>query len=126
FRLLEAEALLAQGKIPQASAAIQNPVPLESSRLEFRRLIDQADAYSKSGHTDAAVKLLEQIRPNAPDQDLQIRVDVLEGGLLARLGQLDSSEQLLKRALNAAERQSDAYEQASALLNLSYSKKWRY
>src|SRR3989442_586227 len=59
FRLLEAEALLAQGKIPQASAAIKSPVPLASSRLELRRLIDQADAYSKSGHPDAAVQLLD-------------------------------------------------------------------
>ena len=53
-------------------------------------------------------------------------MDVLEGGLLIRLGQMDGAEQLLKRALGAAERQNDPYQQASALLNLSYAKKKRY
>src|ERR1051326_9279325 len=128
FRLLEAEALLTQGKVPQASAAIRNPIPAgpESSRLELRRLIDQADALSKSGHTADAIKLVDELRPPTTDPDLQIRMDVLEGGQIGRLGQMDGAEQLLKRALGAAERQNDPYKQASALLNLSYAKNTRY
>src|SRR5690349_13464929 len=45
FRLLQAEALLAQGRVAEAAVLIKDPIPgrLESNRLELRRLIDQAN-----------------------------------------------------------------------------------
>lgn len=128
FRLLQAESLLGQAKLQEASALLQDPIPgsLESGQLEVRRLIDQADACSKSGRRPQAIEILERTRPMATDPDLQIRIDVLEGGILARLGELDRAVTVLNRALVHAVNRKDAYQQASALLNLSYCRKRFY
>ena len=128
FRLLEAESLIAQGKLAEALAGIKDPIPahLASNQLEVRRLIDRADVLSRSGRRDAAIQLLEQTRSKASDPSLQIRIDLFEGGLLAVQRKSDEAERLLTRAVNHAAARKDNYLQASALLNLSYCKKWQY
>src|SRR5258708_37418378 len=60
FRLLQAEALLAQGKVPDASGLIQDTISAntKSSQLEVRRLMDQAEAALKSHHPPEAIAIL--------------------------------------------------------------------
>ncbi len=126
FRLLRAEALLAQARIEEALALTAEPIHIsgDSSQLELRRLMDRADAASKSGRLEEAAAALERVRGQARDPGLQVRVDVLRGAVLARLGQLPGAEQVLHTAEQEAIKRGDAYEQAASLINLSSCKKW--
>jgi len=123
FRLLEAEALLAQAKVPEAAQLLQGRVP--SGPLEARRLMDEADACSKSGRTTEALSILEKIQPQPADAELQTRINLLHGAVLARLDRIDAAEEILHRAVNDAALRHDAYQQSSALLNLSSCRKWK-
>ena len=125
FRLLDAESLLAQGKVPEALALIEVPIA-ESNQLELRRLMDQADALSKSGRMTEALEALDRIRPHATDPTLKVRIEVLRGAVLARLGKLDQAEEALKWASAEAARSGDKYQQTSALLNMSSCRKWAF
>src|SRR5208283_1243611 len=104
FRLLSAEALLAQAKVPEASALLKDPVPLAlaANQLEIRRLMDQADALSKSEHMSNALAALDSIRSAAADPNLRIRIEVLRGAVLGHLGRLDQAENTLKWAVAEA------------------------
>lgn len=128
FRLLQAEALLAQGLVTQADALLASPIPaaLESNQLELRRRMDRADACSKSGRLAEALASLQELRAAVADPELQTRIDVLYGGLLARARKLDQAEKVLNRAEREAAARGDSYQQASALLNLSIARKWAY
>lgn len=128
FSLLRAEALLAQANTKEASALLKEPVPasLESNQLELRRNMDQADACSKSGQLQQALSILIRVRPLAIDPELQLRMDVLLGAVLARLGELDRAEEILHRATLEAERNGDFFQLGAALLNLSSVRKWEF
>ncbi len=128
FRLLQAEALLAQGKVPEASALIHDAIPADAqaSQLEVRRLMDQADAASKSRHPAEAIAILNRIKSQAADPDLRNRIDVLSGSILSRNDRIEEAEEVLNHALVDAEKRRDHYQRASALLNLASCEKWRY
>lgn len=128
FRLLNAEALLAQSKVREASALIKDPVPaaLAAGQLELRRLMDQADALSKSEHMPDALAALDRIRPAVTDPSLLLRIEVLRGAVLANLRRLDPAENALKWAVGEAIRRRDPYQQTSALLNITSCRKWAF
>lgn len=126
FRLLEAEALLAQAKVPEASALLEGPIPAgpAASQLEARRLMDEADACSKSGRMAEALATLDAIRTQFSDPELQARINVLRGAVLARLGRMDAAEEILHRTMSDAALRRDAFQETSALMNLSACRKW--
>jgi CHAT domain-containing protein/tetratricopeptide (TPR) repeat protein len=128
FRLLEAEALLAQVKVSEASALLKEEIPasLRLTQLEFRQRMDLADACSKSRQAHEAIAILDRARPQVSDPDLQNRIDVLKGSVLGRIGRIDEAEQLLNRAVVETNKLGDAYQESSALINLSSCKKSRY
>jgi len=128
FRLLSVEALLAEGKVTNASALIREAVPssLASSHLETRRVMDQADAWSKSNHLAEALEALDRIRTQGNDPNLQLRIEVLRGAVLGRLGRLDLAEATLQWAVVESERLGDSYQQTAALLNISSCRKWAF
>ncbi len=123
---MRAEALLAQGKTGEAVALTGEPIGVsgDASQLELRRLMDQADAASKSGRLAEAAAMLERIRGQATDPDLQVRIDVLRGAVLGRLGRLSGAEETLHIAEREAIQRGDAYDEAASLINLSSCKKW--
>jgi CHAT domain-containing protein/predicted negative regulator of RcsB-dependent stress response len=126
FRLLEAEALLAQAKAPDASQLLEGRIPaaIASSPLEARWLMDQSDIRAKTGHLNEALSTLENIRPQPDDPELQGRINVFRGAVLARLRRMDAAEDLLRRTADEAAARHDAYQQTSAFMNLSSCKKW--
>lgn len=128
FRLLAAEALLAQSKPAQAAPWLDIAIPSSPAyrQLELRRQSDLAEAAWKSRRSDDALATIARIRPLATDPALILRLDVLEGAIHASRRELDPAEQILHRAETEARAQGDAYQEASALLNLSSCRKWRY
>ena len=128
FRLLEAEALLGQGKVKEANSLLSKPVPanLESNQIEVRRQYDRAAALYGSGHPHEALSTLEQIRGSATDPELQARIDMLSGGLLGFFRKLDEAELLLNRALEEATRANTPYWKVGTFINLSSCRKWAF
>ena len=128
FRLLAAEALLAQSKPAEAVPWLDRVIPATAAydQLELRRQSDLAEAAWKSRRSDEALATIARIRPAVKDPDLMVRLDVLEGAIHASRRELDPAEQILRRAETEAHAQSNAYQEASALLNLSSCRKWRY
>jgi CHAT domain-containing protein len=127
FRLLQAESLLALGRVGDASELLQNPVPPGEGthQLEIRRMVDQADAALKSRQLDDAATLLDAARAGASDPAILIRIDLLDGSVLMRRRNIPAAEQAFRRALMNARSHGDQYSQASALLNLALAKQFQ-
>lgn len=119
FRLLQAEALIAETKNKDAAALLNQPVPAAPglSQLEVRRLIDKAGLLPRA----EAAKLLQQARAAVTEPELAIRISLSEG--ILRLNENDAGEPAFRDALHIAERERDIYWQAMALNNLSNSSK---
>jgi|SRR5579872_416815 len=125
FRLIETESLLALGRAEDALALIAEPVPasLESGQLALRQMMDRADAYAKSARIPESIIIVDRIRPQAAGIELQYRLDVLRGQLLARTGKLKDAEDILSHTADAAARTGDSFAETSALSNLSSCRK---
>ncbi len=120
FRLLQAEALTAQGRKEEASSLLADAVPggEEFSQLEVQRLIDQA-ALQTDNKTELKAELLRRARATVSDPELAIRIKISDG-----LSHVDDGKQAdLREALKMAERMQSLYWQSSVLVNLSYSSK---
>jgi CHAT domain-containing protein/Flp pilus assembly protein TadD len=119
FRLLQAEALIAETKNKDAAALLNQPAPAapELRQLEVRRLIDKAGLLPRA----EAAKLLQQARAAVTEPELAIRISLSEG--ILRLNENDAGEPAFRDALHIAERERDIYWQAMALNNLSNSSK---
>jgi CHAT domain-containing protein len=88
--------------------------------------MDQADALSKSGHMTEALEAIDRIPKAADDSDLRVRIAVLRGAVLGRLGKLAQAEDALQWAAAEAARRGDKYQQTAALLNLAMCRKWAF
>lgn len=122
--MLEAEALLALGKLDDANRLLEVlPADMpERGEIESRRIMDRADAASKTGRFEQASALAAQARSLARDPELLTRIDILRGYVFIRLGQAAAARDTLQAAADAAARRDDAYQQASALANLALAK----
>ncbi len=93
--------------------------------LHLRWLVDRADAASKLEQAANAIALLDEVDRTAGsniNSDPVLTGRLLRGAILARAGQFDDAEQVLERTAALAAAAGDTFNQAAALLNLSYSK----
>ena len=120
FRLLEAETLLAQGKLQDARPFLAGIPAGLGGGVEARRLLDLSELAMKSGDASGATALLAQVRGAAPEAETLRRADLLESSLLARQGKLADSKPFLHQLIASARRAQDAYVEAAALTNLSF------
>src|SRR4029077_11347335 len=91
----------------------------------LRWLVDRADALSKRQQADQAISLLDQVDPTAGSNestDPVLRGRLLRGAILARADKFDAAEQVLQQTAALSARAGDTFNQAGALLNLSFSK----
>ena len=125
LRLLQTEILLARGQAQQAQDLLNALPDPQAPLLHLRWLVDRADAASKLEQGDQAIVLLDEVDRTAGgnvNTDQVSRGRVLRGAILARAGRFDDAEQVLEQAAIRAGDAGDTYNQAGALINISFSK----
>jgi CHAT domain-containing protein/thioredoxin-like negative regulator of GroEL len=125
LRLLQAEILLARGQARAAEDVLNGLPDPRTPLLHLRWLVDRADALSKRQQADLAISLLDQVDRTAGSNestDPVLRGRLLRGAILARADKFDAAEQVLQQTAALAARAGDTFNQAGALLNLSFSK----
>ena len=125
LRLLQTEILLARGQAQQAQDLLNALPDPQAPLLHLRWLVDRADAASKLEQGDQAIVLLDEVDRTAggnANTDPVSRGRVLRGAILARAGRFDDAEQVLEQAAIRAGDAGDTYNQAGALINISFSK----
>jgi len=125
LRLLESEILIARGNTKGAQDLLDGlpdpPDPLN----HLRWLVDRANVLSKQRHGDQALALLDEVDRTSGDyasSDPVLTGHLLRGAILARRGKFDEAERLLEQTGALAAHAGDFFNQAAALLNLSFSK----
>jgi CHAT domain-containing protein/tetratricopeptide (TPR) repeat protein len=123
--LLQSEILLSRGQAPHARELLDRmsdpPVPLN----HLRWLVDRATALSRLGQRDKAIELLDEVDRTSGDNsnsDPVLTGRLLRGAMLARSGRFEQADQVLEKTAALAANAGDSFNQAAALLNLSYSK----
>ncbi|HEY4360459.1 MAG TPA: CHAT domain-containing tetratricopeptide repeat protein [Bryobacteraceae bacterium] len=125
LRLLEVEILLARGQYGKASSALAQVADPHEQPLHLRWLVDQADLLRRQNQTAKATALLDQVDGAAGDQgtgDPVFRSLLLRSAVLLRANRFDDAEAVLERLIPRTEKAGDTYNQASAWLNLCFSK----
>ena len=125
LRLLQTEILLAQGQARSAEDLLAGLSEPSTPILRLRWLVDRADAFSKQRQFDKAIDLLDEVDRTAGNNagtDPVLKGRSLRGAILARIDKLDEAEQVLQQAAVLAAAAGDTFNQAGALLNLSYTK----
>lgn len=124
LRLLETEILLARGQPSNALALLGQLSDPPDQDLHLRWMVDRADAYSKLPHqADQAVALLDEVDRigGSKGGDWVFKGILLRGAVLANAGKFDQAENVLQNLLARTAAAGDPYNQASALINLSFS-----
>ncbi len=125
LRLLQAEILSARGQA-RAAQNLLNGLPDPREPLSHLRwLVDRADAESKLGQSDQAIGLLDEVDRTAGNNasaDPVLKGRLLRGAILARSDHFDEADQVLGQTATLAAAAGDTFNQAGALLNLSFSK----
>jgi CHAT domain-containing protein len=125
LRLLHTEILLARGQ-PRTAFNLLGRLPdPRDPHLHLRWLADCADALSKLGQADKATELLDQVDRIAGSKgagEWEFKSLLLRGAMLVNARRFDQAEEVLKNLLDRATAAGDTYNQASALLNLSFCK----
>jgi len=125
LRLLQTEILLARGQARKAQDLLKAMPDPQAPSLHLRWLVDRADAASKLEQGDQAIDLLDEVDRMAGSNvntDTVSRGRLLRGAILARAGRFDDAEQVLEQAAFRARDAGDTYNQAGALINISFSK----
>jgi CHAT domain-containing protein/Tfp pilus assembly protein PilF len=128
LRLLKAEALLFQGRIPAASPLLDAPVPdgpTFAGLRARRRLLAASRALvvaRRAGQrpTEAMETLTDAMRlaREAGAEAVRFDAETLAGQILPVLGRRGEGEQILEAARDRAKSLGDHFHEASALLNL--------
>ena len=125
LRLLQSEILIARGNTKGAQDLLDRlpdpPDPLN----HLRWLVDRANVLSKQRQSDKAMALLDEVDRISGDHassDPVLTGRLLRGSILARRGDYDDAERVLEQAGALAAHAGDFFNQAAALLNLSFSK----
>ena len=125
LRLLQTEILLGQGQARAAQGLLVGLADPRDPLMHLRWLVDRADAASKLEQADKAIALLDEIDRTAGDNistDPVLKGRLLRGAILARRGQFDAADRVLEETAAVASAAGDTFNQAAALLNLSFSK----
>jgi CHAT domain-containing protein len=124
LRLLQTEILLARGQPSNALSLLgQLPDPKDPDE-HLRWMVDCADALSKLPHqADKATALLNEVDKTAGDKggDWVFKGRLLRAAMLANALRFDQAEAILRNLLTLTIAAGDSYNQASALINLSFS-----
>lgn len=117
LRLLQAEALSALSRYPEAKSLLAVEPPDELREQRVRAWLDRAQLriYIHEDPSD----LLARARAAHPSSDLAIRLELIEGNAAADRGRPKVAQEFYRTALDLAERQKSAYFAANALNNLS-------
>ncbi len=120
FRLLEAEALLEQGKPQEALPLLDTASPL-TGQLEVRRLIDRAAAQRSDPKTASA--LLDQAQAHVTDNELQLQILQSQGILAFTANKRDEAEAKTQEALALARKTHADYYASRSLVSLAFFRK---
>jgi CHAT domain-containing protein/Tfp pilus assembly protein PilF len=131
FRLLKGEIMLARGRMKEGWLWLE---PAPPDRPEFReiaasRLLNRGFAKFLFAEYAEAKRVLDDARAQLPSGSTSVvsaEIDLREGAVLTRLGDLDGAEQAFRRALRIATRVQDDYMRAAALGNLGFHAMHRY
>ncbi len=124
LRLLQSEILIARGNTKGAQDLLDRlpdpPDPLN----HLRWLVDRANVLSKQRQSDKAMALLDEVDRISGDyasSDPVLTGRLLRGSILARRGDFNDAERVLERTGALAAQVGDFFNQAAALVNLSFS-----
>ncbi len=128
FRLLEAECLLQMGKTGEAGALLSQSLPsgAEFTALELRRRMLQGYVISRSNdeaEAEAGRRLLDDAYAQAAklgQRDLLPEMEIYEGKLFVRTGNLQKARVLFLQARQHAVERRDQYHEAASLNNLGF------
>jgi CHAT domain-containing protein len=124
FRILEANALVAQGSSDKASALLASePDPPSKGELAVQLQRTECVISSFSGDSNKATQsLMEAERLCAgADNPACSSVTSLKGWLAIQVGDFASAQPLLEKALGSARKSRNDFLEATALLNFSWS-----
>lgn len=124
LRLLQIEILLARGRARSAEALLSKLPDPPDLLLHLRWLVDRADAASKLDRSAEAFDCLDEVDRTAGSyaaSDPVLRGRLLRGAMLARQHSFEEADRVLLETATRAAGVGDAFNQAGALLNLSYS-----
>ena len=119
LRLIEAEALLEEGRSDQSGVLLESDRAAAPIEFEIRRLVLTArqPGQSLSGATALATRA-RQLASQSARTDLQPEIDLLLGQYEARLSRIAAAEEILQRARRTAVEIGDLFREAAATNSL--------
>ena len=124
YRLLHAEILLELRKIKEAEHVLSEPPPPQWPDIQGRHLLLQAHVEQRMAGYDKAERLLNeagQIAAGAGLAQLEGEIEFRRASVLARRGESEAAEELLRRLIQRAGEHGDLYLQGSALGNFGFN-----
>lgn len=125
LRLLQSEILVARGNAKGARDVLDHLDDPPDALNHLRWLVDRATVLSKQRQSDKAMELLDEVDRTSGDHssaDPVLTGHLLRGSILARAGKFDEAERVLEQTGALAAQAGDSFNQAAALLNLSFSR----
>lgn len=122
LRLLQAEILLSQGQARKAYGLITTIGDQKDPELHLRYLVDSADALVKTGRAEQGIAVLKNVEqlPGLPNVEPRFKGALLRGAMLSQAGHFEEAETLLKATAEKARAAKDGFNEAAAMLNLSF------
>jgi tetratricopeptide (TPR) repeat protein len=127
FQLLQAEVLLARGRVTDGLAIVSAPIPPADWKppLEMRRQVLLATALSRNGHparVTAALDSAEAAARALGDGETLREIENVRARVFIAGARPAAAEACLRRAIASARQAHDDYWLACSLLNLAYFK----
>lgn len=124
--LLLCEIVLARGRAPEALEKLEQFTPTDA-QLRTRWLIARAEGLNKVDKRREAAALLEEVElriaeSGAADPYSTFKALMVRSSVLSRSGKFDESRLVLRKGLQLATEHGSDFEQAAALLNLSFNR----
>jgi tetratricopeptide (TPR) repeat protein len=119
FRIELAKVLIYQGASGEASALLQQPLPVASNtESQVRRNIFLSIAQARLGHLDKAEQTLLEAEHQCPEGPLRAEVYSAQGSIDLERGNLDDAERAFQAGLVGGRLSGDRFLQTRALMNL--------
>lgn len=128
FKLLDARALLHEGKSDEVLAMLSKPLPshLNNSDIALERTVLRAWAYHQQGRRDETTEALQQAellsqndQPSEPPSSVRNDARNAWGQLYLEQADLVRADEIFHRNLEIARKQNDLYQQAATMQNLN-------
>jgi CHAT domain-containing protein len=120
FRLLRTESLVLQLKLAEAQPDLKQEPPSGTAfdAARARQLYLRGRVAVFQGSLAGGLTAVMKARLQNPPPDLGLDLDVLEGQIRLRLGELEAGDEVLERAVAGARTAHDSYHEAQALNNI--------